>query len=606
MAESIFRDQDQYSCSICLDLMLDPVTIPCGHSYCMACIKDYWDKDELRNNNCPQCRQKFISRPDLNKNTMLAEIMDKLRKNDFQASFNPPTLAKLGDIECDFCTGDKLRAVNSCLECRASYCEMHLQPHYDFPALKRHKLVNATNMPSCQKHDKLLEAFCRTDQMCICMHCLMDEHRGHDTVSAAVERNEKQVRLQADRIKFEEKRKGKEQQLHDLQDAQKSYIDAVEMTVQSTKDAFTAILDLMQKKCSEVIEKIQAEETAHLDRVKGLHGQLDNEIAVLRRHEDDLDNLIQTKDNICFLQNFEKMPTYPGATVLPKHSLELADNFEGVRKIVSEFTNKLEIFCQKEVENTLERVSSTTKTASRHIKTGDWVRVKACVNTPKYNWGSHVTHNTIGVVKSLHGETLVVSFPAHENWKGVLSEMELVARPDESAVDGKEITVDFPECSDWKGVVSEMEVGPSDATSGSSTVNGSFHVGDKVRVKPSVVTPKYEWGGITHKSVGTIRAVEEDTMFVAFPEFHGWKGTFSEMELVPSKESGRFSSSIKIGDRVHVKTTVDTPKHGWGEISHKSVGVVTALKGTDVTVAFPEQKRWLGVLSEVELASSAH
>lgn len=33
-------------------------------------------------------------------------------------------------------------------------------------------------------------------------------------------------------------------------------------------------------------------------------------------------------------------------------------------------------------------------------------------------------------------------------------------------------------------------------------------IGDKVRVKPTVTTPKYKWGSVTHRSVGVVKGNE--------------------------------------------------------------------------------------------------
>uniref|UniRef100_A0A672Q5U6 E3 ubiquitin-protein ligase HERC2 n=1 Tax=Sinocyclocheilus grahami TaxID=75366 RepID=A0A672Q5U6_SINGR len=65
-------------------------------------------------------------------------------------------------------------------------------------------------------------------------------------------------------------------------------------------------------------------------------------------------------------------------------------------------------------------------------------------------------------------------------------------------------------------------------------------IGDKVRVKPSVTTPKYKWGSVTHRSVGVVKAFSANgkDVIVDFPQQSHWTGLLSEMELVPSVHPG--------------------------------------------------------------------
>ncbi|CAG5929431.1 unnamed protein product [Menidia menidia] len=117
MEESVnHRSSVKFSCPICLDLLRDPVTIPCGHSYCMDCIKTCWDEKYKRKvQRCPQCREIFTPKPVLMKNIMLADLVEDMKKIGLQAASADLCYAGAEDLACDVCSGKKLKAIKSCL-----------------------------------------------------------------------------------------------------------------------------------------------------------------------------------------------------------------------------------------------------------------------------------------------------------------------------------------------------------------------------------------------------------------------------------------------------------------------------------------------------------
>lgn len=168
-------------CSICQDGFSSPVVLPCGHGFCLGCIGEYWRLH--RPYRCPLCRALFPSLPQL-----------KLQQKEGEIKEAAVPL-KAGEVSCDVCLS-KQRAVRSCVQCLASYCGAHLEPHYQDKELRSHHLINvAKNLEGsiCGLHGKQVDRFCRSDQTCICVMCAQTDHRGHNVVSITKEAAKKRV-----------------------------------------------------------------------------------------------------------------------------------------------------------------------------------------------------------------------------------------------------------------------------------------------------------------------------------------------------------------------------------------------------------------------------
>ncbi|XP_039509994.1 tripartite motif-containing protein 16-like isoform X1 [Pimephales promelas] len=342
--------QDEFMCSVCLDLLKDPVTIQCGHSYCKICITDCWDQeDEKSVYSCPQCRQTFSPRPALAKNTILAELVEKLKKTQLPAD----CYAGAGDVECDVCTGRKHKAVKSCLVCQESYCQTHFDRHEEFPSRKPHKVIDATGRLQdmiCRKHDKELEMFCITDQQCICVWCKESEHKNHNTVSTAAQRTEKQKQLKETQMKIRQRIQQRQKDLHQLREDVESHKRSAHTAVEDSEKIFTEIIRSIERSRSEVTQRIRDQEKTAVSRAEGRLERLEQEINDLRRRDAELEQLSHTQDHIQFLQSFQSLSAPPESTDEPDVPFGSLSSFDGVRESVRQLRDKLEDFCKEEIK----------------------------------------------------------------------------------------------------------------------------------------------------------------------------------------------------------------------------------------------------------------
>ncbi|XP_041847663.1 tripartite motif-containing protein 16-like [Melanotaenia boesemani] len=339
-------DRETFYCSICLDLLKDPVTIPCGHSYCMNCIKTHWNgQDQKGIYSCPYCRKTFIPRPVVLKSTMLADLVEQLKKTGLQAAPADHCYARPEDVACDFCSGRKLKAIKSCLVCLASYCEKHLQPHYESPTFKKHKLVEPSkNLQEniCSRHNEVMKMFCRTDQKCICLVCVMHEHKGHDTVSAAAERTERQRELEVSRQEIQQRIQDREKDVKLFQQEVEAINHSADKTVEDSEKIFTQLIRLIQKRSSDVKQQIRSQQETEVSGVKELQEKLEQEITELKRKDAELKQLSHTEDHIQFLHNYPSLSALSESTHSSSINIRPLRYFEDVTAAVSELRDKLQ------------------------------------------------------------------------------------------------------------------------------------------------------------------------------------------------------------------------------------------------------------------------
>lgn len=65
---------NEFSCHCCYDILVNPTTLNCGHSFCRHCLALWWASS--KKTECPECREKWEGFPKVN--ILLRDAVEKL------------------------------------------------------------------------------------------------------------------------------------------------------------------------------------------------------------------------------------------------------------------------------------------------------------------------------------------------------------------------------------------------------------------------------------------------------------------------------------------------------------------------------------------------
>ncbi|XP_072543279.1 E3 ubiquitin-protein ligase TRIM39-like [Salminus brasiliensis] len=358
-SSSSLLSEDQLLCSICLDVFTDPVSTPCGHNFCMVCLRECWDSSS--HCQCPVCKEEFSRRPELSVNTFISGLAAQFKKSVQVKSSRAPEKcpSKRKMVQCDSCSEEKLEAIKSCLDCGVSYCNTHLSLHQTTPKLKKHKLMDPVeNLEDyiCQKHERPLELFCRDDQTCVCQFCTETDHKTHSTVPVEEESGEKKTQLEKTQADVRQMIQDRLRKIEKIKHSVELNNKSTEKEKADSVEVFRALLRCIERSQAELLEVMEEKQKAAERQAEEFIKELEQEITELKRRDTELEQLSHTEDHLHLLQVYPSLCRPPHTKNWTDVSVDPHLSVESLRRALSQLQEDLSEEMEKVPAIKLKRI----------------------------------------------------------------------------------------------------------------------------------------------------------------------------------------------------------------------------------------------------------
>ncbi|TKS93025.1 E3 ubiquitin-protein ligase TRIM39 [Collichthys lucidus] len=294
-----FLSDEQFLCSICLDVFTNPSSTPCGHSFCMGCISRYWDGSKVC--QCPLCNKTFQKRPDLQINRTLREITEQFRSMKGGDVVGRDKREGRGGGGGGGVGGGGHRGI----------------PDNVFDELKKRlprSLPKAAVTLTCEAQVKkailtktckqLTRIYCLTDRECICPECVTVDHQGHQTVTIEDAWIETKAQLTVSGQEIQEMIRQRIRKMEEIKMSVTQLELAVERETASSVCLFSELASAIERSQVELMEVMDRSRRAAEQQADAMIRQLELEVEELRRRESTIAELVQSDDHIHCVKSF--------------------------------------------------------------------------------------------------------------------------------------------------------------------------------------------------------------------------------------------------------------------------------------------------------------
>ena len=295
--------REEVSCSVCSDLFTDPKHLSCLHSFCLKCLKGWYETSGGGNAiRCPKC-QTFSQVPasgdlkDLPTSFYLNGLIDVLAIKECSKT----------QVKCGNCD-QKTSVASYCFQCCIFYCEECLIGHNIMRDKKEHRVLAVKEFKDRDYEDVLkrpvfcsrqghrkeeLKLFCKECETAVCQTCVMLDHNGHKLT--LIEEEAANQRLEIKTV-IETQRHNLNEKLNVVSKLDKDYAKLIQQneTLKGDVQRFAdGLIKTIKAKMQNVIDAMENQTKKSLERLTAKRGEIQQQINVIKSSLEEADKLLK-------------------------------------------------------------------------------------------------------------------------------------------------------------------------------------------------------------------------------------------------------------------------------------------------------------------------
>ena len=299
--------REEVSCSVCSDIFTDPKHLPCLHSFCLHCLKQWHRTSHGRDTiRCPKCQA--VSRvpesgdlKDLPTSFYLNGLIDVLAIKECRNS----------QVKCGNC--DKKSSETSyCFQCCIFYCQPCATAHNIMRRNKDHRVMalkdfqdkdyeDVLNRPVfCPKQghtEEELKFFCKECETAVCQTCVTLGHKSHTMNLIQEEAETQKIHM---KFMIETQRNNLKAKMNIIRQLDEDYAKLIQQGEDVKRDVQKIVNNLIaaiQAKKQHIFSAVENQTTKSLESLTKRKNKIEEKIAVIESSLEKAEKLLTRSIN---------------------------------------------------------------------------------------------------------------------------------------------------------------------------------------------------------------------------------------------------------------------------------------------------------------------